>query len=90
MPSLARVFDFSPYSPSYEVNNTLRALYEGKPVDVRWQEGRPRVLADEVGFEEDAEEGKGTLTVTGVVRGAPLSADLLLHLTGCGFMGSPG
>jgi hypothetical protein len=66
------------------VNNALRALCEGKPADVRWREGRPWVLADEVGFEEGAEEGKGTLTVTGVVRGAPLSADLLVHLTGWG------
>ena len=66
------------------MNNALRALCEGKPADVRWREGRPWVLADEVGFEEGAEEGKGTLTVTGVVRGAPLSADLLVHLTGWG------
>jgi len=66
------------------VNNALRALCEGKPADVRWREGRPWVLADEVRFEEGAEEGKGTLTVTGVVRGAPLSADLLVHLTGWG------
>jgi hypothetical protein len=66
------------------VNNALRALCEGKPADVRWREGRPWVLADEVGFEEGAEEGKGTLTVTGVVRGAPLSADLLVHLAGWG------
>ncbi len=66
------------------MNNALRALCEGKPADIRWREGRPWVLADEVGFDEGAEEGKGTLTVTGVVRGAPLSADLLVHLTGWG------
>lgn len=64
------------------MNNALRALCEGKPADVRWREGRPWVLAEEVEFEEGVEEGKGTLKVTGVVRGAPLNVDLLVHLTG--------
>lgn len=82
MPSLTRVFDFSPSSPSSEVNNALRALCEGKPADVRWREGRPWVLAEEVGFDDSMEGGKGTLKVTGVVRGTPLSVDLLVHLTG--------
>ena len=84
VPSLTRVFDFSPSSPSSEVNNALRSLCEGKPADVRWQEDRSRLLSEEVGFEGSVEEGIGTLKVTGVVRGAPLSADLLVHLTGWG------
>lgn len=66
------------------MNNALRALCEGKPADVRWREGRPWILAEEVAFEDGVEEDKGTLKVTGVVRGAPLSADLLVHLTGWG------
>ena len=77
VPSPARTFDFSTSSLSSEVDNALRALY---PADVRWREGRPWVLADEVGFEEGS-EGKGTLTVTRVLGGAPLSPDLMVHLT---------
>jgi pre-rRNA-processing protein TSR1 len=84
VPSLTRVFDFSSSSPSSEVSNALRALCESKPADVRWREGRPWILAEEVGFEDGEEGEKGTLKVTGVVRGAPLSADLLVHLTGWG------
>ncbi len=84
VPFLARIFEFSPSSPLSGVNNALCAPCEGKPADIRWREGRPWLLADGVGFEEDAEEGHAMLTVTGVVRGAPLSADLLVHWTGLG------
>ena len=55
VPSLTRAFDFSTSSLSSKVNNARSALCEVNPADVRWREGRPWVLADEVGFEEGSE-----------------------------------
>lgn len=54
--------------------NAVRALCEGKPEDVKYREGRATVLAESVDWVD------GTLNVTGVVRGAPLSANRLVHL----------
>ncbi|KAJ7045995.1 ribosome biogenesis protein tsr1 [Mycena alexandri] len=70
-PSQTRVFDLHTAADRL---NALRALAEGKPADVRWREGRAWVLG------ESAEWEDGTLKVTGVVRGAPLSANRLVHL----------
>jgi pre-rRNA-processing protein TSR1 len=71
IPSQARVYDLSVNSDRL---TAARALCEGKPQDVRWREGRPWLLGEEVQWEE------GALAVTGVVRGAPLSANRLVHL----------
>ncbi|KAJ7267615.1 ribosome biogenesis protein tsr1 [Mycena haematopus] len=71
VPTQERVFDMS--TPADRLN-ALRALAEGKPTDVRWREGRAWVLG------ESAEWEDGVLKVTGVVRGAPLSVNRLVHL----------
>ena len=70
-PSQTRVFDMH---TSADRLSTLRALCEGKPEAVKWREGRPYMLAEDVRWSE------GVLAVTGVVRGASLSADRLVHL----------
>ncbi|KAF8058804.1 ribosome biogenesis protein tsr1 [Lyophyllum atratum] len=56
----------------------LRSLSEGKPADVRWREGRSWILG------ETAEWENGSLKMTGVVRGASLSANRLVHLPNFG------
>lgn len=71
VPSQTRVFDMH---TSADRLSTLRALCEGKPESVKWREGRPYMLAEDVQWSE------GVLAVTGVVRGASLSADRLVHL----------
>ncbi|KAF8197913.1 ribosome biogenesis protein tsr1 [Pholiota molesta] len=50
--------------------NALRSLSEGKPADVRWKEGRCSLL--------------GEPWITGIVRGAALSPDRLVHLPNFG------
>ena len=75
VPDQTRVYDM--YASSDRLN-ALRALSEGKPDDVRWREGRTWLLG-----ETSAWEG-GVLKVTGVVRGAPLSANRLVHLPNFG------
>ncbi|EPQ57123.1 DUF663-domain-containing protein [Gloeophyllum trabeum ATCC 11539] len=80
VPSQTRVFDM--HSSSDRIN-AARALCEGRPDDVRWREGRTWMLGESVEFEEQA-DGKGILKVTGVVRGAALSANRLVHLPGWG------
>ncbi|KZT29103.1 ribosome biogenesis protein tsr1 [Neolentinus lepideus HHB14362 ss-1] len=80
VPSQTRVYDMH---SSADRMNALRALCEGKPDEVRWREGRAWMLGEGVVFEEKG-EAKGTLKVTGVVRGAALSANRLVHLPGRG------
>jgi pre-rRNA-processing protein TSR1 len=75
VPSQTRVFDLHASSDRL---NAIRALAEGKPEDVRWREGRTWILG------EKAEWNDGTLAVTGVVRGANLSANRLVHLPNYG------
>ncbi|KDQ55730.1 hypothetical protein JAAARDRAFT_37154 [Jaapia argillacea MUCL 33604] len=75
VPSLPRVFDLH---ASADRLNALRALCEGKPTDVKWREGRTWVLSEKAEWEE------GVLCVTGVVRGAALSPNRLMHLPNFG------
>ncbi|KAJ6629509.1 ribosome biogenesis protein tsr1 [Mycena sp. CBHHK59/15] len=75
VPSQARVFDLH---ASADRLNALRALAEGKPTDVRWRDGRAWLLGEACEWED------GTLKVTGVARGAPLSANRLVHLPNYG------
>ncbi|KAJ7782322.1 ribosome biogenesis protein tsr1 [Mycena maculata] len=75
VPSQARVFDLHAAADRL---NALRALAEGKPADVRWRDGRAWLLG------ESAEWEDGMLKVTGVARGAPLSANRLVHLPNYG------
>jgi pre-rRNA-processing protein TSR1 len=75
VPGQNRVFDLHVSSDRL---NALRALSEGKPDDVRWREGRTWILGEKVEWRE------GMLAVTGVVRGAQLSANRLIHLADYG------
>lgn len=75
VPSQARVFDLG---ADADTLNAARALCEGRPPEVRWREGRAWVLGEDAAWED------GTLRVTGVVRGAALSADRLMHLPNFG------
>lgn len=67
------------------------------PKGVLWRESRARLLAEEVGWIANGHdeqpvastssailEEKGTLTVTGVIRGSCFSADRLVHIQGFG------
>ena len=70
-PSQQRVFDLHVSSDSLKA---IRALCEGRPEDAKWREGRTHLVG------ERTECIDGLLAVTGVVRGAPLSANRLIHL----------
>ncbi|KAI0066003.1 ribosome biogenesis protein tsr1 [Artomyces pyxidatus] len=74
-PEQARVFDLNAVSDQL---SAVRVLCEGKPRDVRWREGRSWILGELVDWAE------GSLVVTGVIRGAQLSADRLVHLPNFG------
>lgn len=93
VPSQTRVFDLAPgTSSSPDCLSAVRALCEGRPGDVRWREGRPWVLAENVEFikgtsiDQEAEgSSKGILKVTGTVRGSvPLDVNRLIHVVGIG------
>ncbi|KAK7005940.1 Bms1-type G domain-containing protein [Favolaschia claudopus] len=75
VPSQTRVFDMHTAADRL---NALRSLAEGKPADVRWREGRAWVLGESTEWED------GVLKVTGVVRGAPLAANRLVHIPNYG------
>ncbi|RDX42724.1 ribosome biogenesis protein tsr1 [Lentinus brumalis] len=75
VPSQSRIFDMHHGSDTL---NTMRAICEGKPTDVRWREGRSWILGEKVEWTD------GTLGVTGVVRGAALSANRLIHIPNFG------
>lgn len=75
VPSQTKVYDLHAGS---EKLNALRTLCEGKPEEVNWRESRAYILA------ENIEWSDGTLAVTGVIRGAPLSANRLVHLPNFG------
>ena len=75
VPSQSRVYDMH---HSSDTLNAIRALCEGKPSDVKWREGRSWVLGEQVDWAD------GALSVTGVVRGAPLSVNRLVHLPNFG------
>ncbi|KZV73500.1 DUF663-domain-containing protein [Peniophora sp. CONT] len=76
-PDVARVYDLG---VGADALGALRVLAEGKPKDVRWREGRVWVLGEEVRWDEEEEAVK----VTGVVRGAGLSANRLVHIPNFG------
>ena len=76
VPSQSRVYDLGTAGSS-DATSALRALCEGKPSDVHWRQGRSWMLGENVEWE--AVEG-GTLKVTGVIRGMPLSTNRLIHV----------
>lgn len=71
VPSQMKVFDLHVGSDRL---NAVRALCEGKPGEVKWREGRTWILGEKV------EWADGDLSVTGVVRGAQLSPNRLIHI----------
>ena len=71
VPTQAKIFDLHADSDRL---NAVRALSESKPGEVRWREGRPWILGEKV------EWADGILSVTGVMRGAQLSANRLVHI----------
>ena len=71
VPTQTKIFDLHASSDRL---NAVRALSEGKPGEVRWREGRAWILGEKV------EWADGILSVTGVVRGAQLSANRLVHI----------
>jgi pre-rRNA-processing protein TSR1 len=75
VPTQTRVYDLH-VAP--DRLNAVRALSEGKPADVRWREDRSWILG------ESTEWSNGTLKVTGIVRGAPLSVNRLVHIPNFG------
>ncbi|KAI0645813.1 ribosome biogenesis protein tsr1 [Trametes meyenii] len=75
VPSQSRVYDMH---HGTDALNTVRALCEGKPSDVKWREGRSYILGEKVDWAD------GLLSVTGVVRSAHLSANRLVHLPNFG------
>ncbi|KAG7098314.1 hypothetical protein E1B28_000275 [Marasmius oreades] len=86
VPSQKRVFDLC---ASSDCVGALRAVSEGKPEDVRWREGRSYLVGEDVEWtsasaSEGEGEGVGVLKVTGVVRGAALSANRLVHIPDVG------
>lgn len=75
VPNQTRVFDLH---TSSDTLSALRSICQGKPEDVKWRESRPYVLAENVEWTD------GALAVTGYVRGAPLSANRLIHVPNYG------
>jgi pre-rRNA-processing protein TSR1 len=75
VPTQTRVYDLHIASDRL---NAIRTLSEGKPGDVRWREDRSWILG------ESTEWSDGTLKVTGVVRGVPLSVNRLVHIPNFG------
>ncbi|KAJ3792965.1 ribosome biogenesis protein tsr1 [Lentinula aff. detonsa] len=96
VPSLSRVYDLSspPSSASSEALNTVRALCESTPAEIKWRTGRSYLLADQLAWVEldsnndskkDAEPTVlGSLSMTGIIRGASLDPNRLVHLPGWG------
>jgi pre-rRNA-processing protein TSR1 len=80
IPSQGRVFDLESTSNSSDAVNLVRALCEGKPTDVRWREDRPYMLVEESEWVPNSDAGESSLRLTGVIRGAPMSANRLVHL----------
>ena len=75
VPTQTKVYDL--YVASDRLS-AVRALSEGKPGDVKWREGRTWVLGEHVEWSD------GALNVTGVVRGAQLSPNRLIHIPNYG------
>jgi pre-rRNA-processing protein TSR1 len=84
IPSQGRVYDLEPSSNSSDAMNVARALCEGKPADVRWREDRPYLLLEDSEWIAESDSSEGILRVTGVIRGAPLSANRLVHVPDLG------
>jgi pre-rRNA-processing protein TSR1 len=85
VPSQSKVLDLELSSDSI---NAARAVCEGRPSAVKWKDGRSWMVGEDVQWEEniinEGSDRMGTLMVTGTVRGAPLSANRLVHIPNFG------
>lgn len=80
VPTQSRVYDLEePHST--DAISALRSLCEGKPSEVQWRQGRSWILAEDLQWDGS---DNGTLKVSGVVRGMPLSVNRLLHIPNYG------
>ncbi|KAL1916016.1 uncharacterized protein VTP21DRAFT_6020 [Calcarisporiella thermophila] len=63
----------------------LRTLASQSPKSITWRDTRSYMLVDELSFQANADEpDTGILQLTGYARGAPFSADRLVHLPNWG------
>ncbi|KAJ3080894.1 hypothetical protein HK102_002740 [Quaeritorhiza haematococci] len=61
--------------------NMLRYITSVRPKGVAWRERHPYMLGEELAFQpNEDDESRGTLQVSGVLRGSPLTANKLVHL----------
>ncbi|CAG8519072.1 27436_t:CDS:10, partial [Racocetra persica] len=67
-----------------ETLNILRTICTQLPKQVSWRETRPYMLVEEISFDNDHDQDKGTLRVTGYARGTAFSANRLIHLQNFG------
>lgn len=64
--------------------NLLRRIGNQKRNVIHHREKRPYLLAEEVQYVPDTEGQSGTLKISGYLRGMPLNANGLVHITGIG------
>lgn len=64
--------------------NLFRRIGNQKRNVIHHREKRPYMLAEEVEYMLDSEGEKGTLKVSGYLRGMPLNVNGLIHITGLG------
>ncbi|KAH7872875.1 uncharacterized protein C8R40DRAFT_1051728 [Lentinula edodes] len=89
VPSLNRVYDLSS-SASSEALNTIRALCESTPAEVKWRAGRSYLLADQLQWAKSMTDPTselstlGSLSITGIIRGASLDPNRLVHIPSWG------
>ncbi|RZF40768.1 hypothetical protein LSTR_LSTR011285 [Laodelphax striatellus] len=64
--------------------NLFRRIGNQKQRSVQHRDRHPYVLAEAVQFVPDEQSGRGTLIVTGFLKGKPLSVNSLVHIAGWG------
>ncbi|XP_043462777.1 pre-rRNA-processing protein TSR1 homolog [Leptopilina heterotoma] len=69
---------------SLDALNILRRIGSQKQKNVFFRSRRPYLLAEKLKFTSQDSGDTGILEVTGYLRGQPLSANDLIHITGCG------
>ncbi|ORY00286.1 DUF663-domain-containing protein [Basidiobolus meristosporus CBS 931.73] len=74
-----------PVDNAPEAQTLLRLLSAQHPKSISWREPHPYMLIDQATFESNSDdETVGTLQITGFARGAPFSANRLVHLQNYG------
>ncbi|CAG8658781.1 18905_t:CDS:10 [Dentiscutata erythropus] len=67
-----------------EALNILRTICTQLPKQISWRETRPYMLVEEISFDNNNDDSKGTFRVTGYARGTAFSANRLIHLQNFG------